>query len=534
MHINLSWRNMMQNYLNTQKSHVNDPILGRENDMAKNYAGGYVFTVTADTLLDRFLILGTCAPTYYAKARTLTTDALAQLVPIIKSNGVHVVQRIAEISTSGRAPNNDHALFLLALCMKHGDDGTRRAAYDAVGAVSRTATHHFHLAAAIDGLKGWGRGTRRAMGNWYLDKNLPSLIYQVTKYRQRDGWTHRDVLRLAHPHTQNSAQNNVFKWITKGILENGNAVELLRKFDEMQQASSEDVVIHNVEEGWVSWEMIPTQFLGSKNVWEALVRNGMPMTALIRNLGRMTANGTLVFGGDLVDLVCTQLTNADYLHSARVHPYALLLALDTYGIGHGDKGKLTWGPLSRINEALNEAFFMSFEMGEPSNENIMIGIDVSGSMDWSVSHIAGTHITSRMAAATMAMATARTHKNCMAVAFTGNLTDIDLGSHRSVHDVCNQMARMNAGTTNCSLPMTHALQHKFGFDKFIIYTDNETHHHAIHPAVALDMYCKGVRPAKLVVAAFVGSRFSIADPKRSDMLDVVGFDSAAPRIITEF
>ena len=41
-------------------------------------------------------------------------------------------------------------------------------------------------------------------------------------------------------------------------------------------------------------------------------------------------------------------------------------------------------------------------------------------------------------------------------------------------------------------------------------------------------------PAKLVVVAMVANEFTIADPLDAGMLDVVGFDSAAPALIADF
>ena len=41
-------------------------------------------------------------------------------------------------------------------------------------------------------------------------------------------------------------------------------------------------------------------------------------------------------------------------------------------------------------------------------------------------------------------------------------------------------------------------------------------------------------PAKLVVVAMVANEFTIADPQDAGMMDVVGFDSAAPALIADF
>ncbi|MGO9172353.1 MAG: hypothetical protein ACLP7P_10355 [Rhodomicrobium sp.] len=57
----------------------------------------------------------------------------------------------------------------------------------------------------------------------------------------------------------------------------------------------------------------------------------------------------------------------------------------------------------------------------------------------------------------------------------------------------------------------------------------------IHPVQALREYRKktGIA-AKLVVLGLVSNGFSIADPDDGGMLDVVGFDAAAPAVIADF
>ena len=106
---------------------------------------------------------------------------------------------IVEISESGRAPKNDPAIFALAVLASNASQYVRKVALAAMPRVCRTGTHLFQFVAACKELRGWGRGLREAVAGWYNDKPLDKLAYQVTKYRNRAGYTHRDVLRLSHP-----------------------------------------------------------------------------------------------------------------------------------------------------------------------------------------------------------------------------------------------------------------------------------------------------------------------------------------------
>ena len=83
--------------------------------------------------------------------------------------------------------------------------------------------------------------------------------------------------------------------------------------------------------------------------------------------------------------------------------------------------------------------------------------------------------------------------------------------------------------------MVEALKHRWAVDAFVVYTDNETWAGNIHPAQALQAYRERMGiAAKLVVVAMASNGFSIADPNDAGMLDVVGFDSATPQVISDF
>ena len=47
-------------------------------------------------------------------------------------------------------------------------------------------------------MRGFGAALRKAIADWYLSKKPADLAYQLLKYQQRNGLSHRDVLRLIH------------------------------------------------------------------------------------------------------------------------------------------------------------------------------------------------------------------------------------------------------------------------------------------------------------------------------------------------
>ena len=88
----------------------------------------------------------------------------------------------------------------------------------------------------------------------------------------------------------------------------------------------------------------------------------MPMTAMIRNLGKMTSIGLLSAHSTQAEQVCTKLRDEGNLRNARIHPFNVLLALKQYHASHGDKGRLRWTPNFDIVKALEDAFYLSFKV----------------------------------------------------------------------------------------------------------------------------------------------------------------------------
>jgi 60 kDa SS-A/Ro ribonucleoprotein len=481
--------------------------------------------------LDRFLILGSEGGSYYASERKLTRENAKHILKLIEKDGTRVVKRIVEVSDEGRAPKNDPAIFALALAAKLGSAETRRAAYQELPKVCRTGTHLLHFASYCNELGGWGRGLRKAVSDWYNGKSAEKAAYQAIKYQSRDGWSQRDLLRLAHPTAKTTAHNAVFRYVTKGELF-PDVPEIIEIFEKAKTADVKDVIGYIREYG-LPRECIPTEHLKNPAVWDALL-DKMPMTAMIRNLGNMSKCGLLKPLSKAAKTVVERLNNEQMLKEARIHPLGALAALRTYGQGHGTLGKGTWEVVGTVTDALNDAFYKSFKYVEPSGSRMLLGLDVSGSMDGgSVAGVAG--ITPREASAAMALVTANTEKQHAFMAFTDRFVPIDISPRWRLNQVIEKTSRLPFGRTDCALPMIWALTNKVEVDTFVVYTDSETWAGNVHPVQALAKYRKesGI-PAKLVVVGMVSNGFSIADPNDRGMMDVVGFDTAAPQIISEF
>ncbi len=529
-----------------------------------NSAGGYVFTLDKWARLDRWLILGSEGGTYYASERQLTRDNAKTIAECLGEDGLRTVARIVSVSESGRAPKNATAIFALAMAAGDANQETRKAALAAVPRVCRTGTDLFHFVRDVEGFRKWGRGLRTAIAGWYNDKPVDRVAYQALKYRERDGWSHRDVLRLAHPKAPTPQHDALYRFIVGGEealskeTPRGKPIDVallppfVRAFGELRAATDKHQVVSMIRDHRFTHEMLLTEWKNDVDVWAALLPD-MPQGALLRNLGKMTSVGLLAPMSDAARLVASRLTDKDRLARARIHPIAVLSALKVYEQGHGERAKqranaLSWTPVREVVDALNEAFHLAFKSIEPTGKRHLLALDVSGSMGTGM--IAGVPgLVPRVAAAAMAMATARAEKDYAVVAFTAapngyggqwgggtaGITSLPISATQRLDDVLRTTDGLPMGGTDCSLPMIWAQKNKVPVDTFVIYTDNETWAGEVHPFQALREYRQKMgRAARLIVVGMTATSFTIADPTDAGMLDVVGFDSSAPQVMADF
>ncbi|HET9023071.1 MAG TPA: TROVE domain-containing protein, partial [Burkholderiaceae bacterium] len=303
-------------------------------------------------------------------------------------------------------------------------------------------------------------------------------------------------------------------------------------FERMKRTKNKAEVLRLIRDYNLPREAVPTEWLNDVDVWAALLER-MPMTALIRNLAKMTAVGLLEPLSDATKAVVAQLADAERLRRSRVHPLAVLNALRVYQQGHGDKGSLTWTPVAKVVDALDDAFYAAFGNVEPTGKRVMIALDVSASMS---APIAGTGLSCCEASSALALVTARVEADCGVYRFNTGLEPVDISPRMRLDGVLKQTRSINGGGTDCSLPMVYAAQHKIPVDAFCVYTDSETWAGKVHPQEALRAFRdKLAKPdAAEVVVGMEATEFTIADPKDPRTLDVVGFDLQTPAAIAEF
>ncbi len=540
----------MFNYAKAVSNRATHQQAQAKDNQVKNTAGGYSFATSDWQRLNRFLILGSEGGAYGQSELKLTRDNAKCVARCAAEDGLRTVAEIVRVSHEGKAPKNDAAIFALALVCCDDNINTRKAAFDAIPQVCRIGTHLFQFVQNVKELRSLGRGLRDGIARWYSDKDVNDIAFQICKYAQRNGMSHRDVLRLVHPKAPSAEHDAIYRYIVTGPDGGGERAvnnkktgkvseyapvvavpEFLGYFEELKHAD-EKRTIELITQYNFTHEMIDTRHKNSPEVWEALLQK-MPLTAMIRNLNKMTAIGLIKPFSQAQKLVCERLTDEDRIKKSRLHPLNILVSQRTYQSGRGDKGSLTWSPDQKVVEALESAFYKSFDTVTPTGKNFFLGLDVSGSMG---RRIQNSSLTSSEIVGCIAMVTLRTEPNAYVFGYCDRMVDLNLSKNMSLADVQRRILLNNWGATDCAMPMIYAEKNNLDVDLFSSYTDGNTWAGSIHPFQALKSYRNkmGKPNAKSIYMTTEATSFSLADPSDPNSLDISGFSTDVPQVISSF
>lgn len=502
-----------------------------------NAAGGYVYAIDERKRLERFLSLGTEGGTYYIGERDLTKENVESVLALIAGAPATVQQIVAEYAQPGRVVKHDPVLFVYALLLAKGKDaGVKSVALAQFNAIVRIPTHLFTFLSYYKHVGGkWSRSIRTAIANWYLDKEPKDLAYHLVKYRQRDGWTHRDALRLAHP-TPRESNALLLRYAVKGeIVHEGVRNELFEQFPLiaayerwLTMPKPDAQALREIAELRAPREAVPTGWLTDRDVWWAMLEAGIPYNALVRNLPQLSRVGLLDPGSDGQIAVVGQITTEAVIRASGIHPIQLLVAAAYYTKGEGRGGR-AWTPNSKVTDSLTDAFYKAFVNVPVTGKRVLVAVDESGSMQAPAS---GIPLTAAEVAAAMALITVATEPRSEVVAFDTTARHVDISARQRLSDVIAVFDR--GGGTDTAQPILWALNHKWQYDAIVLYTDNETWYGSQHTVQALDRYRREHGPAKFVAAATAATAHSVNRQDDPLSLDVVGFDATAPKVIGDF
>jgi len=179
-----------------------------------NHAGGFVWKLSDLDHARRYLIMGAKDNgNFYQTSEQVSTECNTAILRVIRSQGPddfkQLCAMIQDISVRGLAARQEPTLLSLAAAIVFAPTAEKKAAALAlVPKCVRIPTHAFMLAGYVSDLsqckpgkekgKGWGSGFRKVLGQYYTSRRGLELATALTKYKNREGWRHEDLLRMLH------------------------------------------------------------------------------------------------------------------------------------------------------------------------------------------------------------------------------------------------------------------------------------------------------------------------------------------------
>ncbi|XP_029308988.1 RNA-binding protein RO60 isoform X2 [Cottoperca gobio] len=476
-------------------------ISSSSNHTLNSTGGGCPWEVSDKARLCRFLCYGSEGDLYTAREEGhVTMESAGTLLSMLQEGrGAEVVEEIKRFTQDGRAVGLGPSFFALALCSQHSELKTRQAAFKALKEVCRDPAHLFSFIQNKKELKEgmkcgiWGRALRKAVSDWYNEQDAMNLAAAVTKCKQREGWSHQDLLRLSHTKPANEAIALICKYVTKGWKEvqlaysdKENSEEVVKVLsylevvEKVKHSCDETEVVNLIEEHKLEREQLLTDHLKSK--------------------------------------------------PAKIHPFNILLSSENYKRGQGYQGKTKWEPDRSILKAMDSAFYKSFTNVEPVGKRFLVAVDVSTSLS---SIVPGTSVSTAVAAAAITMVFAKTEADTHVLAYSeGALVPCSISADMTLAQATFELVKIPGGSTDCTLPITWATENGKAVDVFIILTNNPLWTFTASPVRSLKKHRqKSGANSKLVMCGLTSIGHAIADTEDRGLVSICGFDLGALSVI---
>jgi 60 kDa SS-A/Ro ribonucleoprotein len=383
-------------------------------------------------------------------------------------------------------------------------------------------------------MRGMGKIIRSAGQSWLAKSDAQAVAYQLLKYQQRSGFSHRDALRLFHVQPPSKDHELLYHWAVKGWTELSTEIPspalaqiwwyewLKRNPDRTHEA---------IAQGKLTHEMAAPIGQMDRRAWQLLF-DTMPIGAMLRNLGSLTELGVLRADEPTnLERVAAVLNDRERVRKGRIHPIYVLKALKTYKSGGQiGKSKKTWTPVPRIVDILEKAVDLAFDSVEPTGKVFMHAVDISGSMSWSALPSVG--MTCCEIATAMALASAKAEINYMIRGFSTEFIDLEITKEDTFTSALRKTSDRNFGGTDASVAYDWMLKNNFNADVICFWTDSESWAGNRHPSQALAEYRRKVNPnVQAIYITLQSARITLVDPKDPMSWDLGGFDPTMPRVI---
>ncbi|MCC9607950.1 TROVE domain-containing protein [Blastopirellula sp. JC732] len=501
---------------------------------ARNEAGGRAYRLVPKHALAQLAATGCFNGAFYTTAE-MQLDELLGLIAQVDDN--RFLAKLALYAREKAFMKDMPAALLLALAKR--DTKLMHQIFDRVVDNGRVLRTLFQMIRSGQfGRTSLSASLQRAFQRWLNEASESKLLSASIGANP----SLRDVLRLARPTPKDNARRALFGWLTDKEVEKwapateADLPQLVQRLIAYRKANSGEAQAEIARGLNVRWDLLADAAI-NRQVWTEIARQMGPQ-ALRMNLNTLRRHDVLR-DPEMIRFVADRLGDAEEVRRGRQFPYQYLAAY------------LNADPEMphEVRAALKQAAEIACGNIPQLPGPIVIGLDTSGSMTWSVTGNRGHGATSKMrcvdVAALFAAAILRRNPDSVVIPFDTKAYDARLDPDDSILSLSERLAKYGGGGTDCSLPL-RAANEKYGKRKFagcVLVSDNESwvgrgRHGSTGVMTAWNEFVAnqqklGVSAPKLVCIDIQPYQTTQA-PEREDILNVGGFSDAVFNVVAAF
>jgi 60 kDa SS-A/Ro ribonucleoprotein len=504
---------------------------------ARNEEGARAYQLPPKHALAQLAATGCFNGAFYAHAE----DQLATLLALVSQVDDNVFLAKLAVYSRERAFMKDMPAALVLVLSKR-DRALFRKVFDRVVDNGRVLRTLFQMIRSGQfGRKSLSYAPQRAFQRWLNSASVGKLLSASIG----NDPSLRDVLRMARPTPKDNARRALFGWLTDKPVEKwapaspddlpGEA----RSLDAYRKAASareQVALLHGVR---LRWDLLADAARGP-SVWKAMAQQMGPQ-ALRMNLNTLLRHEVLTDAA-LVDMVAAKIADAEEIRSSRQFPYQYLSAY------LNAEAALPQQIKAGLCQAAEIACGNVPELPGP----VVIGLDVSGSMQSPVTGHRGRGATSKVrcvdVAALFAAAILRRNPDSVVIPFDDKAYVVKLDPQDTILSLAERLAKFGGGGTNCSLPLAEGAStyRNRRFAGCVLVSDQESwigagRHGSTATMTAWQEFVKN--QVRLQPGEATGPKLVCIDlqpytttqaPDRSDILNVGGFSDAVFGVVASF
>lgn len=226
-------------------------------------------------------------------------DKFQTLETLIHNKNIETILNVLIDGLVNSSPITNTLLILARCCCNRNIDSTiKHKFYSLATSLCKTPEDLFlfvfmynKIHKKLYNANGWTNYIKTFIRDWYNNKSIEQLMYDITTCSKKYTWEHKDLIRLAHVKPKNENYNIIFKYILRGKdvlrhVEWNSPVKYLIAYECMKYETNEFNVIEYIKQFKFNYKQVPPYFLTYKIVWEELLKQ-MTVTDILDNLHKL-------------------------------------------------------------------------------------------------------------------------------------------------------------------------------------------------------------------------------------------------------